>query len=165
MKVTFQGNPLTVLGRQVALGEKAPNFTAINLDLTDFNYQESDKIRVISVVPSLDTPVCSLQTTKFNMALEELEGVEVTTVSVDLPFAQARFCEDEGIKNLTVVSDYKYKDFAKKYGCFIEELHLLTRAVFVVDNNGIIKYAEYLEEITSEPNYEKALEVVRNLLI
>ena len=163
MKVTFQGNPLTVLGKQVSVGEKAPSFTAVNLDLSDYKYETSDKVRVISVVPSLDTPVCSLQTTKFNMSLEELEGVEIITVSVDLPFAQSRFCQEEDVKNLTVVSDYKYKDFSKNYGCLIEELQILTRAVFVVDREGILIYVEYLDEITNEPNYDKTLEVVKAL--
>jgi len=163
MRVTFQGNPLTVLGKQVVVGDRAPAFTAVNLDLSDFKYEKSDNIRVISVVPSLDTPVCSLQTTKFNMSLEELEGVEITTVSADLPFAQARFCQEEDIKNLTVVSDYKYKDFSKNYGCLIDELQILTRAVFVVDREGVIKYVEYLEEITNEPDYDRVLEAVKNL--
>lgn len=163
MKITFQGNPLTLLGKQVAVGEKAPSFTAVNLDLSDYKYESSDKVRVISVVPSLDTPVCSLQTTKFNMSLEELEGVEIVTVSVDLPFAQARFCQEEDVQNLTVVSDYKYKDFSKNYGCLIEELQILTRAVFVVDRDNTIKYVEYLEEITNEPNYDKVLELVKSL--
>lgn len=163
MKVTFQGNPLTVLGKQVVVGDKAPTFKAVNNDLTDFNFDSQGKVRVISVVPSLDTPVCSLQTTKFNMSLEDLENVEIVTVSVDLPFAQARFCEAEDVKNLTVVSDYKYKNFAENYGVLVEELALLTRAVFVVDRDGTFKHVEYLEEITNEPNYEAALEVVKSL--
>lgn len=163
MRVTFQGNPLTLLGKQVVVGDRAPAFTAVNLDLSDFNYENSDNIRVISVVPSLDTPVCSLQTTKFNMSLEELEGVEIITISADLPFAQARFCQEEDIKNLTVVSDYKYKDFSKNYGCLIDELQILTRAVFVVDREGIIKYVEYLDEITNEPDYDRVLETVKSL--
>lgn len=163
MKIKFQGNPLTLVGKQVQVGEKAPKFKAANLDLSDFNFDETGKIKVISVVPSIDTSVCSMQTSKFNMELEKLEGVEIITVSLDLPFAQARFCQVENIKNLKIVSDYKYKDFAANYGCLIEELQLLTRAVFVIDKDGIIKYTEYLEEVTNEPNYEAALEVVRGL--
>ncbi len=164
MKVTFQGNPLTLVGSQVKVGDKAPGFKATNLDLSDFNYSSSDKVRVISVVPSLDTPVCSLQTTKFNMTLEELEGVEILTVSMDLPFAQGRFAEEEDVKNLTLVSDYKYRDFGNTYGCLIEELMILTRAVFVVDKDNTIKYVEYLDEITNEPNYDAAIDAAKSLV-
>ncbi|EPZ59385.1 putative thiol peroxidase [[Clostridium] sordellii ATCC 9714] len=112
-------------------------------------------------VPSIDTPVCDMEVRKFNQEASKLNNVKVYTISMDLPFAQARWCGNSGIENVVTVSDYKDRAFSKAYGLYIKELGLVSRAVIVVDENNKIVYTEYLDEITNEPNYEKALEFVK----
>lgn len=165
-KVTFGGKPVTLVGTHLRVGDKAPAFT-----LTDDKLQpvSSDsfhgKVRIYSVFPSVDTPVCSLQNKRFNKEAAGLgDCVTVVSVSVDLPFAQKRFCAAEGIDRVHVLSDYKAHDFGKKYGFLIEELQLLSRGVVVVDKNDMIRYIEYVPEVTSEPDYDKALAAARELV-
>ncbi len=159
--ITFKGSPLTLAGAEVKVGDTAPDFTSLNsglqpVKLSDFKGQAV----VISVVPSLDTPVCEIQTKKFNQQAVGLNA-KVLTISVDLPFAQKRFCDALKIENLTVISDYKDREFGNKYGLLIKELGLLTRAVLVIGSNGRVNYLEIVKEVTQEPNYKAALENVK----
>ncbi len=165
--IKFAGNPINILGNKSIVGEKAVDFTAVKQDLSPFKLSDLDnkKIKVISVAPSIDTGVCSLQTIFFNQeAAKFKDDVELVTITVDLPFAQKRYCAAEGIDNLTVVSDYQAHDFGMKYGFLIDGLKLLTRGVVVIDRDDTIKYVEYVEEVTNEPNYDAALEVVKTLI-
>jgi len=160
-EITFKGNPLTLLGTAPKVGAAAPDFTAVDgalkpVKLSDFKGQTV----VISVVPSLDTPVCEIQTKKFNQEAAGLNA-KIITVSLDLPFAQKRFCDAHSIKNVTVLSDYKDHDFGNKYGLLIKELGLLTRAAIVINAKGTITHLEIVKEVTQEPNYGAALGKVK----
>lgn len=165
--IKFGGNPINILGNQTTVGQTAEDFTAVKQDLSPFKLSDldNDKIKVISVAPSIDTGVCSLQTLFFNQEAAKLkDDVELVTITVDLPFAQKRYCAAEGIDNLIVVSDYQLHDFGMKYGFLIDGLKLLTRGVVVIDKENQVKYVEYVEEVTNEPNYDAALEVVKTLI-
>lgn len=166
MQVTFGGKKLNLYGEVVKVSDKAPDFKAVNNDLSSFDSKENQgKVVVYSVVPSIDTGVCSLQARTFNEEAEKLsDDVIVITVSCDLPFAQKRFCAQEGIKNSISISDYKDHDFGKKYGFLIEDLALLSRGVVIVDKNGKIAYTEYVKEVTNEVNFEAALDAVKALI-
>jgi thiol peroxidase len=161
--ITFKGNPLTLIGQDVDVGDQAPDFTAIATDLSDRSLSEwSGKVIVLSAVPSLDTGVCSTQTKKFNEEAGKLgDDVAVLTISMDLPFAQARWCGQEDADNVVTLSDHRDADFATKYGLLIRELRLIARAVLVVDTGGRVVYKELVEEMTNEPNYEAALAAVK----
>ncbi|OLO40243.1 lipid hydroperoxide peroxidase [Alkalihalophilus pseudofirmus] len=160
--VTFKGNPVTLLGNEVKVGETAPEFTVLANDLSPVTLADSKgKVRLISVVPSVDTGVCDQQTRRFNEEAAGLGDVQVLTVSVDLPFAQKRWCAAAGIENLQTVSDHRDLSFGKAYGVAIEELRLLARAVFVIDANDKVSYVEYVSEATNHPNYEAAIEAVK----
>lgn len=162
--VSMGGNPLTLEGKEIKVGDKAPDFTGSNNDLSHFSLKELEgQIRVFSVVPSIDTKVCQVQTNKFNKEAANLDGVEVITLSVDLPFAQDRFKEENNIKNLRLISDYRDRDFGRKYGFLLEENKLLSRGIVVVGKDNRVKYVEYVEEITEEPDYNKALKQVKKL--
>lgn len=163
--VTMGGNPLTLLGKEVKVGDKAQDFTLTKQDLSDYKFSDSKgKVRIISVVPSLDTGVCELQTIDFNERASKLKDVEIITISVDLPFAQARFCGAKGIENIVVASDYKENDFGVKYGFLIEGLKLLSRGIVIVDKDDTVKYVEYVSEVTNHVNYDKAIEEAQNLV-
>ena len=166
MNITFAGDKVTLLGTQVKEGDKAPAFTATKNDLSDFNSEDlKGKVVVYSIAPSLDTSVCAIQAKKFNKdALELSDDVSIVTITEDLPFAQARFCTNEDIENLEMVSDYKEREFGEKYGFLIDELKLLARGVVVVDKEGVIQYVEYVPEVTNEVDFEKALEAVKKLV-
>ena len=161
MKVTFQGNPLTLEGTQVKVGDTAPDFTVVNNDLNPLKLSDTKGTRVFLTVPSLDTPVCDTEVRRFNQEASKLGDVTIYTISMDLPFAQARWCGGANIDKVITASDYKDREFGKNYGVYINELGLLSRAVFVVDENNKITYIEYLNEITDEPNYDKALEALK----
>lgn len=150
------------MGNQLKVGDKAPDFTAIDKDLAPCSLFDiaKDKKVVLSVVPSIDTPVCQEQTKKFNKEATAKNDVVIITISMDLPFAQARFIETENITSTVLLSDYKSHDFASKYGLMIEELGLLSRAILVLDTDKTVKYVEYISEITNEPNYEEALKAL-----
>lgn len=165
-KVTFGGKPVTLVGTHRKAGEKAPEFVVIDQALNPVKSETFDgKVRIYSVFPSVDTSVCSLQNKRFNKEASALgDGVVIVSVSVDLPFAQKRFCAAEGIDRVHVFSDYKNLDFGKKYGFVIDELRLLARGVVVVDKQGVIRYIEYVPEIGHEPDYEKTLDIVRKLI-
>lgn len=165
MQVTFGGKPLTVLGTQFKVGDVAPNFTATKTDLSHYTLADAkDTIKIISVVPSIDTPVCSIQTKRFNKEASGLNGVTIITISLDLPFAMAKWCAAEQVNEVVLASDYKDRDFGKKYSLLIDELKLLTRAILVLNKNNVIKYTEYLSEITNEPNYDEAIKQAKALL-
>ncbi|QWR77387.1 thiol peroxidase [Candidatus Magnetomonas plexicatena] len=157
--ITFQGGALTLTGNEVKVGGKAPDFTLMDnalgaVTLKDF----AGKTKIISVTPSLDTPVCDAQLRKFNEeAAKSGSDVVVLNVSMDLPFANARFCAAAGISAAKTLSDYKDASFGLNYGVLIKELRLLTRAIFVVDKNDVIKYIEIVPEVTNPPDYSKAL--------
>ncbi|WP_209122104.1 thiol peroxidase [Alkalihalobacillus sp. BA299] len=160
--VTFKEKPVTLLGNEVKVGDTAPDFKVLANDLSPVTLADSKgKVRLISVVPSVDTGVCDQQTRRFNEEAAGLEGVQVLTVSVDLPFAQKRWCAAAGIENLQTVSDHRELSFGKAYGVAIEELRLLTRAVFVIDANDEVTYVEYVSEATNHPNYDAAIEAVK----
>lgn len=157
-QVTMGGNPVTLLGEAIKVGDKAPNFTVLNSDLGPVTLADAaGKTVIISVVPSVDTGVCAAQTRRFNEEAAKLNDVVIYTVSVDLPFALGRFCAAEGIDIVKTLSDHKDLDFGTKYGFVIEELRLLARGIVIVDKSGIIKYVEYVPEVTNHPNYDKAL--------
>ncbi|MHC5180981.1 MAG: thiol peroxidase [Planctomycetota bacterium] len=164
--ITFQGNPLTLVGDAVSVGQTAPDFTVAANDLSPYALSDDKgKVIVVSVVPSLDTPVCDTQTRKFNEAAADLgDDVVVLTVSMDLPFAQSRWCGAAGVDQVKTVSDYKEADFGRKYGLLIKELHLLARAVLVIDSAGIIRYSQLVSEVTEEPDYSAVIEAVKGLL-
>lgn len=163
--ITFLGNPMTILGDMIEKGSKAPDFTALNNDLQPVSLHNfSGKTLIISAMPSVDTGVCAAQTRRFNKEAADLGDVAIITISMDLPFALKRFCGAEGIDKAQTLSDFKNKDFANQYGFLIEELGLLARGVVVVDKNGIVQHVEYVKEVATEPNYEAALEVVKNII-
>lgn len=164
--VTFKGQPLTLVGPELKPGDKAPDFTIIDQSLQPVSLKDyAGRVILLSVVPSLDTGICSAQTKRFNEEASKLpEDVAVLTVSMDLPFAQARFCGAENIDRVKVLSDHRDASFAQAYGTLVKELRLESRAVFIIDRDGIIRYVEYVPEIASHPNYDAALEAVRALL-
>ena len=166
--VTFQGNPLTLAGTAVAVGQAAPPF---KLHAFEGGMQEvtldnlKGKPSIISVVPSLDTPVCQVQTKRFNEQLASLgEQINALTVSADLPFAQNRFCGAEQITTMKTASDYQDRNFGETWGMLIEELKILARGVFVLDAQGTVTYAETVSEVTNEPDYDAALSALNSLL-
>ena len=161
--VTFKGNPLTLIGSEVKVGSKAPDFQVIGQDLSPVTLGTfTGKPLLISVVPSLDTPVCGAQTKRFNQEAAKLPTVQVLTVSMDLPFAQKRWCGAAGADKVTTASDHRDASFGTAWGVLVKELRLLARAVFVVDNAGTVRHAEYVPEIASHPNYDAALAAVRH---
>lgn len=163
--VKFKGNPLELEGSQIKVGDKAPEFTVIANDLSPVSFgTPQGKVRLISVVPSLDTPVCDSQTRKFNEEAAKLgDKVEFITISVDLPFAQARWCGAAGIKNIKVLSDYRDLSFGKAYGVAIKNLRLLARSIFIIGLDNQVKYVEYVPELTNHPDYDAALKAVKNI--
>jgi thiol peroxidase len=164
--ITFKDNPLTLVGNEVKVGDKAPEFEVFANDLSSYKLSScSGKVRIISCVPSLDTPVCDIQTRRFN---EETVGlgndIVLLTISMDLPFAQARWCGAAGIDNAITLSDHRDADFGEKFGVLIKELRLLSRAIFIVDKDDVIRYIEIVPELTHEPDYDAAIKAARDLL-
>ncbi|WP_339228396.1 thiol peroxidase [Oceanobacillus sp. FSL K6-2867] len=158
VNVTFKQEPVTLIGTEVKVGDKAPDFKVLSNDLKEVTLKDySGKVKLISVVPSIDTGVCSEQTRRFNEEADKLDNVVVLTISMDLPFAQSRWCAANGIKKVDTLSDHRDADFGKNYGVLMEELRLLARAIFVVDSNDDVRHAEYVEEVSTHPDYEAAL--------
>ena len=164
--ITVEGNPLTLVGDELKVGRQAPNFELLANDLSSVELANfRGRVCIISSVPSLDTPVCDAMTRRFNDQATKLGGdVVVLTVSMDLPFAQKRWCGAAGIQNVQTLSDHRDASFATAFGVLIKELRLLARAVFVVDKEGVIRYMELVKELTNEPNYEAPLKVAKELL-
>lgn len=162
-KITFAGNEMPVVGNEIKVGDKAPEFTALKADLSPLKLSDfSGETVVISVAPSIDTGVCAKQTAKFNSEATTL-GVNIIAISCDLPFALGRFCAAEGIDKITTVSDHRTLEFGEKYGFIMEPLRLLARGVVIVDKEGTVQYVEYVPEVTDEPNYEAAIEAIKKL--
>ena len=164
--ITFKGNPFTLLGPEIKAGDKAPDFAVVDNGLAPVSLANSaGKIRIISSVPSLDTPVCDTETRRFNQEAAGLPGdVVVLTVSLDLPFAQKRWCGAAGIDKVTTLSDYRDRSFGQNYGVLIKELLLLTRAIFVIDAQDVIRYIQIVPEVTSEPDYAAVIAAAKALL-
>jgi thiol peroxidase len=167
-KLTIKGNPLTLLGEEVKVGQKAPNFTARTAFGPDTKVtldSSKGKVRIFSVSPSLDTSVCEVQAIRFDQEASKLDDVEICHITVDLPPAQARFCSNQlkGANKVKMVSDYAEKSFGMNYGILIKEWQVLGRGIFVVGKDDVVKYAEYVPEVAQLPNFDKALEAVKNL--
>ncbi len=164
-KVTMHGNPLNLIGNIPEIGQKAPDFTVFDNTLALKHFSDYyGKTLVISAVPSLDTPVCDMETRKFNeMAANLGDNVQVLTISMDLPFAQARWCGAAGIERVQTLSDYAQASFGENYGILIENLRLLARAVFIIDKNGILQYVQLVPEVSQEPDYDAVLNAVKQL--
>ncbi len=164
--ITMKGKPLTLQGKQVKVGDKAPNFKVIANDLSAVDFSSfRGKICVITSVPSLDTSTCDRMTRRFNEEAAKLgNDVTVLTMSMDLPFAQKRWCGAAGINNVQTLSDHRDTSFGTAYGVLIKELRLLARAVFVVDRYGIVRYTQLVSELTNEPDYQAVLDAVKGLL-
>lgn len=157
--VTFKGNPMTLIGPELKVGDQAPDFQVVGDGLKPVTLDSSKgKTRIFSVVPSVDTPVCAVQTKRFNEEAAKLgDNVVVYTISMDLPFAQKRFCGAEGTDKITAVSDFQAKSFGQNYGVLIKELGLLARSVFVIDPHDKIKYIQIVKEVAEYPDYDKAI--------
>jgi len=164
--ITFKGNPFTLLGPELKIGDKAPDFKVVDNSLAPVSLASySGKIKVISAVPSLDTPVCDTETRRFNQEAAGFPAnVAVLTVSLDLPFAQKRWCGAAGIERVTTLSDYQERSFADAYGVLIKELKLLARAIFIIDANDTIRYMQIVPEVTTEPDYAAVTAAVKSLL-
>ncbi|NLL81068.1 MAG: thiol peroxidase [Tissierellia bacterium] len=163
--VTMGGKAVTLLGKEIKIGDKAPEFSALTVDLKPYTLKDAgDSVKIISVVPSLDTGVCELQTINFNETAAELGDVLILTISVDLPFAQKRFCGAHGIDKVITLSDHKDLSFGLNYGFVIEDKRLLARGVVVLDKDNTVKYVEYVKNVGEHPNYDKIIEEAKKLL-
>jgi thiol peroxidase len=164
--VTMKGNPLTLVGDEITVGQAAPDVELVANDLSTVSLSSfKGKVCILTSVPSLDTPVCDIETRRFNEEADALgDDVAVVTVSMDLPFAQARWCGAAGAENVQTLSDHREAAFGTSYGVLIKGLRLLARAVFVVDRGGIVRYQELVQEVTEEPDYEAALQAAKDLL-
>jgi thiol peroxidase len=162
---TLKGNPFTLIGPELKAGDKAPGFTTVGNDLKEVKLADSaGKVRLLSVVPSLDTPVCDAQTRRFNEEAVKLGDVAIVTISMDLPFAQKRWCGAAGVDKVQTVSDHRDASFGQAYGTLIKELRIESRAIFVVDRNDTIRYVEYVKEVADHPNYDAALAATKGVL-
>jgi thiol peroxidase len=164
--VTIHGNPLTLTGTERTAGEKAPDFTVLDGELKEVGLKDfAGKVKVISVTPSLDTPVCDLQARRFNTEAAQLPAdVAVINISMDLPFAISRFCTSAGIDKVKALSDHRDASFGDAYGVLIKELRLLARSIFIIDKNDLIRYIEIVPEVKSHPDYEKAIGELKKII-
>jgi len=162
--VTLKGNPLTLVGPELKAGQKAPDFHCVDSTLKPVTLaQTGTNVRMFSVVPSLDTPVCDAQTKRFNEEAAKLNGVDIFTISMDLPFGQKRYCNTFGIDNVKMLSDHQNASFGENYGTLIKELRIESRAIFVIDREGVIRYVQYVKEVGEHPDYQAALETAKSL--
>jgi thioredoxin-dependent peroxiredoxin len=160
---TLQGNPMTLVGPELKAGDTAPDFSVIDSSLKPVRLSDTGtKTRIFSVVPSLDTPVCDAQTRRFNEEAASLTDVDIYTVSMDLPFAQKRFCNSFALDNVKMLSDHRQGSFGEAYGTLIKELRILSRAIFVVGPDNKLKYVEYVPEVSNFPDYEAALNAAKS---
>ncbi len=163
--VTMGGNPVTLVGKEIEVGDIGPDFTALTTDLKSYSLKDAgDKVKIISVVPSLDTGVCEFQTVKFNKVAADLGDVVILTISVDLPFAQKRFCGAKGIDKVITLSDHKDLSFGLNYGFVMEESRLLSRGIVILDRDNEVKYVEYVREVGEHPDYDSAIAEVKKLV-
>ncbi|SFE41185.1 thiol peroxidase [Thermophagus xiamenensis] len=164
-QITFAGNPVTLVGTIIKPGDQAPDFEVLGNDLKPVHLSDfKGKLKIIAVYPSIDTSVCAAQNRRFNQEAQKLDNVVVLSISCDLPFAQNRFCAAEGLNNIITLSDHRKLDFGLKYGFVMEEFRLLARGTVIIDQNNLVKYVEYVPEVTHEPNYNEALNIVKSLL-
>ena len=163
--ITMMGNPLTLIGNEVKVGEKAPDFTALDNALAPVQFSSyRGKICILSSVPSLDTPVCDIETRRFNEEASRLgPDILILTISMDLPFAQKRWCAAAGVNKVQTLSDHRDASFGTSFGVLIKELRLLARAVFLIDRQGTIPYIQLVKELTKEPDYEAILGALKKL--
>src|SRR5438034_10744200 len=160
---TMKGAPLTLIGPELQAGDHAPDFTVVDGTLSSVNLEKTGRnVRIISVVPSLDTPVCDLQTKRFNEEAAKLPGVDIVTVSMDLPFAQKRWCGAFGVDRIKMLSDHRTGSFGESYGTLIKDLRIESRAIFVLDKSNVIRHVEYVKEVAEHPNYDTALSAARS---
>lgn len=163
--VTLKGNPLTLVGPQLKVGDPAPDFECVDVNLQPVRLADTGRsVRIFSVVPSLDTPVCDAQTKRFNDEAAKLPGLEVYAVSMDLPFAQRRWCGAFGVDRVKMLSDHRLASFGQNWGTLIKELRIEARAIFVVDQDNVLRHVQYVKEVTDFPDYDSALTVARQLL-
>ena len=164
--VTVKGNPVTLIGSEVKVGDKATDFTVVDGDLKDIRLKDfAGKMKMISVSASLDTPVCDTQARRFNQEAAKLpEDVVILNITMDLPFAISRFCTTAGIDKVHAYSDHREASFGNAYGVLIKELRLLARSIFIIDKNDVIRYIEIVPELTNHPDYDKALGALKKLL-
>ncbi len=164
--VTVKGNPVTLIGSEVKVGDKATDFTVVDGDLKDIRLKDfAGKMKMISVSVSLDTPVCDTQARRFNQEAAKLpEDIVILNITMDLPFAISRFCTTAGIDKVHAYSDHREASFGNAYGVLIKELRLLARSIFVIDKNDVIRYIEIVPELTNHPDYDKALGALKKLL-
>lgn len=163
--ITLKGQPLTLVGPELKAGDKAPDFCVVGTNLKPVTLDDTKgKARIFSVVPSLDTPLCDTQTRRFNQEAASLKDAKIYAVSMDLPFAQSRWAASAGVGRLVMLSDHKDASFGENYGTLIKELRLDARAIFVLDECGIIRHVEYVPEVGDHPDYEAALEAARKLV-
>ena len=156
---------MTLIGPELKPGDKAPDFDAVDSSMQPVDLAKTGKtVRLFSVIPSLDTPVCDAQTKRFNEEASALPGVEFYTVSMDLPFAQKRWCGAFGVDNLKMLSDHRSGSFGTQYGTLIKQLRIESRAIFILDKDSVIQYAEYVKEVSDHPDYEAALKKVKELV-
>jgi thioredoxin-dependent peroxiredoxin len=165
-KITFLGNPLTLTGTEKNIGEKADNFTVLDKELKEIGLKDfAGKIKLISVTPSLDTPVCDIQARRFNQEAAKLpDDVVVMNISMDLPFAISKFCTTAGIDKVKAYSDHRDASFGNAYGVLIKELRLLARSIFIIDRDDTIRHIELVPELSHQPDYDKALAELRKLI-
>jgi thiol peroxidase len=164
--VTFKGNPVTLLGPELRVGDPAPDFTVVDNGLAPVNLASyAGKVKVISAVPSLDTPVCEMETRRFNQEAATLpDKAVILTISLDLPFAQKRWCCAANIDRVITLSDYQERSFGQAYGVLINELKLLSRSIFVIDDRNVIRYIQHVPEVTHQPDYGAVIEAVKKLV-
>lgn len=163
--VTLKGKTLALLGPEIKTGQKAPNFKLLAIDSTEVELSHSKgKVRLLSVVHSLDTNVCDLQTQRFEEEASKFKDIIIYAISMDLPFAQARYCGAHDIKNLQTLSDHREASFGRAYGVLIGELRLLSRAIFIIDRDDTVRYVEYVPEVAQHPDYDKAIEALKNVV-
>ena len=160
---TLKGNPLTLVGPELKAGDPAPDFEVVDKTLQPVTLQSTgESVRIFSVVPSLDTPVCDMQTKRFNEEAAKLPNIKIYNVSMDLPFAQSRWCGAFGVDNVKMLSDHRAGSFGSSYGTVIKELRIESRAIFVVDSQGKLAHVEYVKEVADHPNYEAALAAAKS---
>ena len=163
--ITMHGNPLTLTGTEVQVGDKAPQFTVVDKDLKEVSLGDfADKIKIVSVTPSLDTTVCEVQARKFNEQAASLsDDIVILNISMDLPFAIARFCTTAGIDKVKAFSDHRNASFGNAYGVLIKEMRLLARSIFIVDKEDVIRYMEIVREVTNLPDFQSAMDAVKHM--
>ncbi|MFZ1956518.1 MAG: thiol peroxidase [Desulfobacterales bacterium] len=164
--VTMRGNPLTLIGQEIKPGTPAPDFASLDNELKPVHFSSfRGKVVVVSAVPSLDTPVCDMETRRFNSEAAKLsDNIVILTISMDLPFAQKRWCGAAGVDKVVTLSDHREAEFGNSYGVLIKELRLLARAVFVVDAEGVVRYVQLVNEVADEPDYDAVISAAKNLV-